>query len=168
MKSFAFSSILICLLSISCSTQKQLAKHAIEISLTKGSCYGKCPTYHFDIVGDSLLYYGRANTARLGSYKAAKGKKYAERIYSKAMELGFFKMNEKYPIDGHLISDLPKITLYIRHGESAKKVEFTHDAPIELLELINYIDLTRENLHWSSASNEYWQKKFFNSNNKQQ
>lgn len=71
--------------------------NTLRITLSRSSCYGKCPTYELEIHGDgTVLYNGKANVA-------TKGKRTAKISHASLVELvdffrkaDYFALNDQY------------------------------------------------------------------------
>lgn len=118
----------------SCNTIKQVNTKEPLITLQRTACFGECPIYKFEIYsGGDCIYYGKKFVDKIGEYKFNLKKNNIDLILSKAKEIDFKKMDDRYTSS---ITDLP--TTYIKI--KSKKIIDYSDAPKELRDLEKLID----------------------------
>ena len=119
---------------VSCNTIKEINIKEPLISLQRTACFGDCPIYKFEIYSSGdCIYYGKKFVDKIGQYKFQLKKNDIDIIISKAKEINFKKMNDKYTSS---ITDLPTTYIQIKN----KKVIDYSNAPKELKDLEKLID----------------------------
>ena len=118
----------------SCNTIKDINTKEPLISLQRTACFGECPIYKFEIYSSGdCIYYGKKFVNKIGEYKFNLKKTDIDIIISKAKEINFKKMDDKYTSS---ISDLPTTYIKIKN----KKIIDYSDAPKELRDIEKLID----------------------------
>lgn len=124
----------------------------LVVSISRSGCYGKCAAYSFSVMNDGkAMYEGRAHVTKLGSYVAQISKSDLNNFLNAAKELTPLSFNDKYPIKGVTVTDLPTTKTYLRFGNSGKLVINNYDAPKEVLDLETRIEMFAESLHWKKT-----------------
>jgi len=119
---------------ISCNTSTQINTKEPIISMQRTACFGECPIYKFEIYSNGdCRYIGKKFVNKIGEYKFNLKKNNIDLILSKAKEINFKKMDDKYISS---ITDLPTTYIKIKN----KKIVDYSNAPKELKELENLID----------------------------
>ncbi len=123
----------------------------LVISISRSGCFGKCPAYSFSLTADGkAVYEGIAYVAKLGKHTAQVSKSdidkflAVETLHTRSLQ----SLNDKYPIKGELVSDLPTTKTYVRLGNSGKLIVNNYDAPKEVLDLEELIEQFAEKLNW--------------------
>ena len=111
---------------VSCNTIKDINIKEPLISLQRTACFGECPIYKFEIYSSGdCIYYGEKFVDKIGEYKFYLKKDDIDKIISKAKEINFKNMDDKY-------------TSYIKIKN--KKIIDYSDAPKELRDIEKLID----------------------------
>ena len=119
---------------VSCNTIKDINVKEPLISLQRTACFGECPIYKFEIYSSgNCIYYGKKFVEKIGQYKFQLKRNDIDIIISKAKEINFKKMDDKYTSS---IADLPTTYIKIKN----KKVIDNSNAPKELKDLEKLID----------------------------
>ena len=125
------------------------------VSLERTGCYGKCPTYLFEVWNDGVAFYaGARSVERLGKFEARASEEQMSAIRELGAELGILKMEDGYPlIKEKRPADLPVTNVYFNNGD---KEHFTTDvigAPVELTKFELLIDQIMNNMDWKPIKN---------------
>lgn len=119
---------------------QQPQKHAVEVSLERTPCFGKCPVYlaHFNLSKKELTYDGRKFVPQEGQQKFALHESDVLLIQNALKEADFMALSDRY--DGP-VSDLPScITTLTLDGEEVKQVTNRLEAPDQLIALERLLD----------------------------
>jgi Domain of unknown function (DUF6438) len=123
-------------------------------SLQRSPCFGKCPTFSYQLFADGrVVYNGAAHVTRMGSYTTKVDDVFMKRVVDKALSIKYLGMSDKYPIGDIAISDVPTITTYIRIGNDGKKIANNYDAPKELMAFEEWLEIQFDGLKWEAAKN---------------
>ena len=123
-------------------------------SLRRSPCFGKCPTFSYDLFADGkVAYSGYAHVERMGNFTTKVDEAFIKRIKDKALSIKFLALSDKYPIGDIAISDVPTITTYVRIGNDGKKIANNYDAPKELTAFEEWLQIQFEGLKWEAAKN---------------
>lgn len=126
--------------SSSNATEEQ-AKPSSELVLmtfSKSSCYGRCPAYVATIMPDGKIdFNSRANTPVVGSYTFQADVSFVEEVMSRANDINFFELEDKY--DNEYVTDLPATVLTIEMTDKKKGVIARHEVPAQVTEFYTYI-----------------------------
>ncbi|MBK9254683.1 MAG: hypothetical protein IPM42_04285 [Saprospiraceae bacterium] len=121
---------------IACSGTKDIRKFKekdIIISLQKGSCFGKCAVYKFDIYKNKIaVFTGTAHTEKLGVYSKALTEMEIKDLKNEFASIKFFEMKDEYPYD---IIDFPQVSIFFKDGKISKKVTGRDGRPKSLTDL---------------------------------
>ncbi|OUV72856.1 MAG: hypothetical protein CBC83_06680 [Flavobacteriales bacterium TMED123] len=113
-------------------------KRELIITLERTACYGTCPIYKIEIYSDgSAFYHGERFVDYLGDYEFSVSKKTTNYILKRAVEIGFFEMEDKYTAN---ITDLPKTIVFIQKDKQKKKIIDYYGAPKKLKEFESLVD----------------------------
>ena len=116
---------------------KELKKELI-ISLQRTPCYGTCPIYKMEIFSDgSASYHGERFVDKIGDYEFTVSRETINYILKKAVESGFFELEDKYTAN---ITDLPKTITFIKNSREEKRVINYYGAPKALKEFESLVD----------------------------
>ncbi len=117
----------------------------------KTPCYGQCPVFKVRFYADGkVTWYGHMNVERLGNYEAKVEQSVISGIQKKALEIGFYKFEEEYPVN-YKIADLPYTITFVRYGDKAKAVRNMTDAPEALVMFEEYLEGIIGKLDWKKA-----------------
>ena len=118
----------------SCNTISDINTKEPLITLQRTACFGECPIYKFEIYSSGdCIYYGEKFVDKIGEYKFYLKKDDIDKIISKAKEINFKNMDDKYT---SYITDLPTTYIKIKN----KKIIDYSDAPKELRDIEKLID----------------------------
>ena len=115
-------------------------QHAIELSLERTPCFGKCPVYlaHFDLSKKELTYEGRKFVDQEGVQTFQLQNSDVLLIQNQLKEVDFLAFADQY--DGP-VSDLPScITTLTIDGEQVKQVTNRLEAPEKLIAFERLLD----------------------------
>jgi hypothetical protein len=71
--------------------------NSLRITLRRGPCYGRCPTYEVEIHGDgTVLYDGKANVATKGKHTAKISHASLVELVDVFRKADYFSLNERY------------------------------------------------------------------------
>lgn len=163
MKHIFLLSITSILLICSCGSKNKARKTSFNnfynvadtttiITQTKGYCFGKCPVYKFRIRAN-----GQAELEAIDHLKLENGKYYSiipqatiEEIYTKALEINFFGLNEVY--DNEFIQDVPAtyLSLMNKENKSIKHIKDRWKSPDELKTYENFLHKLVEDIEWKA------------------
>ena len=108
------------------------------VSIQHTSCYGQCPTYKVVIHEKGMAYFDGIRFAKYeGMHFAQFTQEEIASIFSKAKEIGFYEMEDKYDSN---VSDFPSTYTFVRDERTAKLVMNRHRGPAKLKELESFID----------------------------
>lgn len=86
-------------------------------------CFGTCPVFTMQITRSGrVLYNGKQNTPRTGSYSAQLTEDQIDAILSEAAKTGFFEVREKFPSGDQVIADLPTAKIFLKTEENSKEI----------------------------------------------
>jgi len=122
----------------------------VVAGLKREACYGKCPAFELKLYSDGTVKYnGKANVQNLGCFIAYAGKQMVVEIQTRAEAIGYFNLNDQYPLAGkQQIYDVPKTTTFIKVDGREHRISNRHDSPPALFKFENYIESLIENLTW--------------------
>ena len=123
----------------------------LVMSISRSGCFGKCPAYTFSLTADGkAVYEGIAYVAKLGKHTAQVSKSQIDKFLSlETLRITTLQsFNDKYPIKGELVSDLPTTKTYIHLGNTCKLIANNYDAPLAVLDLETRIENFAEGLKW--------------------
>lgn len=113
-------------------------KRELIISLERTACYGTCPIYKMEVFSDgSAFYHGERFVDHLGNYEFLVSKNTINYILERAVEIGFFEMEDKYTEN---VTDLPKTIVFIKKNKQKKKIVDYYGAPKKLKEFESLVD----------------------------
>ena len=120
------------------------AEDDMRITLVRGPCYGRCPTYELTIDGDgTLTFIGDRFVGPEGQGKHTARISAAQRkaLVDAFAQADFFALQDRY--QRPMISDQPSVTLTYRRGVVRKTIHHSFGdltAPVKLLLLEDQID----------------------------
>jgi hypothetical protein len=137
-----------------CSPKTDSAKGTVTSAdslvayLERTPCFGRCPYYSIRVYQSGYaVYEGKNNVEKIGRYYTWIGKSDLTRIGTKALEIGFFDLNEEYR--NPKLTDFPTVYVEVRHKGKARKVtHYDASPPPALTEMEDYIDTVFENREW--------------------
>lgn len=126
---------------------------AVELFLSRGVCYGKCPAYEVSIFSNGTAeYIGKMNVAKVGKYVANIKPEVLKSIKERAESIKYLQFSRTYPTDPSLwISDVPTTVTFVRLGEHFHKIRNNNDAPLALLSFEQFLEQTIETLDWKPS-----------------
>ncbi len=144
------SSILVILSFGSCKSNKMhtnIANDDVRFSLSKGSCFGRCPVYTMEIYQNKrVTFLGKSNTARLGLYE----KYISEKSFNLLAEAFYDSDFESYPEQFKSnIPDLPTIKIGYNNGKKMKIVVGREDRPKDLQRLQILLEKIVDSQDWT-------------------
>jgi hypothetical protein len=103
-------------------------------------CFGICPYYSLHIYRSGyVLYEGYDYVPNVGRFFTYLTKEQIQSIGEKALELGYFELNDEYR-NPHL-TDFPTIYTEVRfRGKKKKITHYDADPPSNLVEMEKYLD----------------------------
>lgn len=135
---------------LSCKSNKELNApdgENVQIMLKKGSCFGECPVYTFNIYEGGLCeFIGKMHTTKLGTYTKRIEKDVYKSLVSQFKEAEFENFEEMYQSD---IPDLPLITIGFKTGKELKVVKGKRERP----EVLHKLQFKLEKI---AESNDGW------------
>ena len=94
--------------------------NSLEITLTRGVCFGACPDYSVTIHGDGRVDYdGRRFVAETGHRETRIQESAVRALFAKFMAAKFFSLNDKYHAQ---VTDLPTYSLTLAYDGRTKTV----------------------------------------------
>jgi hypothetical protein len=90
----------------------------------------------------------KKNVAHLGTHRARISVDSIHLILAQAKAINYMQLNEKYPVEGLGILDLPVCITHIKEGSDEKTIWNRNDAPVELIRFERYIDQLLADVHW--------------------
>lgn len=95
----------------------------VEITLTRGVCYGFCPDYTVTITGDGQVRYeGRRFVNVIGARTATIPREDVARLLARFDEIGFDQLRDSYRAN---VTDLPTYTVALtRNGRTKTVVDY--------------------------------------------
>ncbi len=121
--------------------------------IRRTACFGKCPSYEAQILSDgTATYNGKKYTDKEGLYLARFAPSELEKLIAKARNIGYVRMENRYPIDPkNMIADLPYTHTIYNDGKIEKRIANNYDCPPELIEFEQMIDEFLDRLQWEVA-----------------
>lgn len=126
----AFLGVLIALVVSSCAQApaeippvSNPTSSRVEISLTRGVCFGFCPAYTVTISGDGQVRYeGRSFVDAVGERTATIPAEDVTRLLARFDDIGFDQLQQAYRAN---VSDLPTYTVTLtRNGQTKTVVDY--------------------------------------------
>lgn len=129
---------------------QQADESLLVASIERTTCYGKCPYYEAKVYSNGLvIYHGKKDVALLGKHQAIIPPEKLEALNQKAKTIGYFDLNDKYPLKGLGIIDFP-VCITSLQTENQKKIIYNrNDSPQSLVEYQEFFDETLEALEWT-------------------
>ena len=137
---------------------KKIPSNVELVGIRRSSCFGSCPVYAAKLYADGrLVWVGKKNTPRIGTYETLVGPQFYQKIRAKANELGIFSLQNNYPTDSNPLVDLPTVTITLRafaeESTPIKSIANNFGAPKELTEFEQYLDSLLDSLEWKETKN---------------
>ena len=125
----------------------------LVITLTRTSCFGKCPDYTVEIHGDgTVIFNGRRNVVHTGEYRARISRAAVRTLVDKFRTADYFALNDAYRARA---TDMPTYTTSIAYDGRQKHVQDYGGqiigAPFAVNEIENAIDETANTAQWIKA-----------------
>ena len=122
------------------------------VGYQKTACFGKCPVYQVKFFSDgTVTWFGQHNVERKGWFETRVENATLKSIRDKAQAVMFWDFLAEYP-HGHKVADLPSTVTYIRAGDMEKTVVNTHQGPLELEALEDFIEGIINVLEWRPSA----------------
>ena len=123
---------------------------SVVARIQRTACFGRCPIYVMTVFeGGSVMFEGKKWVEKEGVFRASVSKESIEKLYAKANEVGFFKMNNIY--DNQYVTDLPSTITTLKIKGEFKTVIARYEAPDLLHEFNNYFDAQFSALNWEKV-----------------
>ncbi len=125
----------------------------LVITLSRTSCFGRCPDYTVEIHGDgTVIFNGRRNVVHTGEYRAHIPRAAVRALVDKFRNGDYFALNDSYRARA---TDLPTYTTSIAFdGRSKRVVDYGGQiigAPFAVNEIENAIDEAANTGQWIKA-----------------
>jgi Domain of unknown function (DUF6438) len=122
----------------------------VEITLTRGVCYGFCPDYTVTVSGDGQVRYeGRRFVDAVGARTATVPREDVERLVRRFDEIGFDNLRDAYRSQ---VTDLPTYSVAItRNGRTKTVVDYGGTGagmPATVRTLQDEIDRVAQTAQW--------------------
>ncbi|GJM32659.1 MAG: hypothetical protein DHS20C18_16600 [Saprospiraceae bacterium] len=128
-----------------------LKPHLIA-TIRKTACYGKCPVYEAKFYSDGrATYHGRKFVDLEGYFVAPIDDEFIIEIIDTANSLGYFKLEDTYPVSGRNITDLPNVITMVNDGKQEKTITNNHEAPANLVDFERYLEQQIDLLDWTEV-----------------
>ena len=126
------------------------ASDSLFFSLERTPCFGKCAAYTvtIDKFGNAR-WVGRSNTDRPGNWRAQVSFVTMERLLSRANDIGFFDMEDRY--DGQ-VTDLPSTIIRVNANGKDKKVVPRYKMPPAFKPFAAFADSLLMPLAWTQVA----------------
>lgn len=123
---------------------------AVELFLSRGACYGKCPVFEVSVMSNGTAeYVGKFNVSRMGKHAANVPPALLKTIKERAQTINYLQFSRTYPTDQNLwISDVPTTVTFVRLGDQFHKIRNNNDAPTALISFEQFLEQTLEGLDW--------------------
>ncbi len=154
--------ILFILLTIfSCGSTKEqdydLANDMVEpnqsISMSKGGCFGRCPSYEFEINRDGTMIFRSGRfTQKVGTYTKIADERTTATLFKYIDDINFMAFDDDYKSN---IPDLPMIRIKYHVMGQIKKVQGKRERPEEIKALQKMLeDLAETKEGWTKIEEE--------------
>jgi hypothetical protein len=163
MRTFTILSFLLIVTLFSCSAKRKAAKTnaayfyatadtTLVMSINKSYCFGKCPVYDMKIYANGHVTLHAIDHLELpnGHYTATISQQSIERIYTLALQIEYFNMEDVYT--NPYIQDVPTTITSVLHKEKGvlKRIENTWEAPHELKQFEQALHNLLNELEWKA------------------
>ena len=112
------------------STTTVMTKDTAIISMSKGGCFGKCPSYDFSINQYGEMYFkSKRYCKKEGIFAKQLGEVETKALFAKISEANLFDMQDEYK---SMIPDMPLITISYNDGTTDKTVKGKLERPESL------------------------------------
>ena len=127
--------------------------NTLNISLVRTMCFGACPSYQVEILGDgTITWRGGRDVAVIGEASATIPKRDVRALYRAFRSADFFWLYDSYHAP---ITDLPTYTVTISYDGHVKAVEdyagMSAGMPHSVSDLERLIDKTANTARWIKA-----------------
>ena len=134
----------------------------VLIRMERTGCFGTCPIYSLQIMGDgAVLYNGIANVYIRGELRTYVSRQQVADLLHEFNRIGFFHLPDNYEagqtlqVDGKRVDvvkmdpyELPGTRITLRVGDSSKSVVYTQTAPEALIRIAKRIDELAGSSRW--------------------
>ena len=130
----------------------QTPTNTLVFSFKRTPCYGRCPTYAFQLFSDGkVTYNGTAYVELLGNYEAKVDENFKKQIEEYARKIDFTNLRNRYPDPTIAISDVPSAISFLKIDGEEKTITNLMDAPQQLIEFEHFIDDLFKKVNWQKA-----------------
>lgn len=121
------------------------------VSMSKGLCYGSCPSFDFTVYDNGVLVFdGKKFTKRQGPHYKKVSKETIEEIKSTCLTTNLWRFNEIYR---SRLPDAQTVTItYYDESGSIKRISGKESRPDPILDLESYLDKLAFSSDWYSES----------------
>lgn len=120
---------------------------SLFFSMSRTPCFGQCPTYQVQVLGDGrATYVGSGNVARLGSFSGKLSQAQMLALLAEAQEQGFFKMDAEYD---EPVTDLPSTFITFQAFGMRKQVKGRVGMPSGLRALRDHAEALLDEVQWT-------------------
>lgn len=116
----------------SCKSKKEVVDtmsdpDQVEISLSKGACFGTCPVYTLNVFpGGKCEFIGKLNTSKKGTHVKQLDKNAYKSLLKAFEDANYFSFQDMYESE---IADLPSVAMSFRQGKNVKTVVGKRERP---------------------------------------
>jgi hypothetical protein len=123
---------------------------AVELFLSRGACYGKCPVFEVSVMSNGTAeYVGKFNVTRMGKHVANVPPALLKTIKERAQSINYLQFSRTYPTEQSLwISDVPTTVTFVRLGDQFHKIRNNNDAPLTLISFEQFLEQILDGLEW--------------------
>jgi hypothetical protein len=135
------------LLFASCASVKIVGDNKGQVTaIEKSPCFGKCPVYAMQIFKDGkVLYEGRANTKKLGTFQKTLTKKELTTVVKAFENARFTTFQDTYISE---LADLPSTLIYYSDGKVNKSVTGKENRPAPVMQLQYMLEKIADSDGW--------------------
>jgi len=128
--------------------------NSLQMTLTRTSCFGTCPSYRVEIHGDgTALYDGKAYVAVTGSHRASVSKEIVAELLDAFRNADYYSLDDEYVWPA---TDLPTYETSIQIDGKLKKVkDYAGEQigmPLSISKLENEIDRLVDTERWTKGN----------------
>lgn len=119
---------------------------SLFFSIERTPCFGRCPIYKMQVYDSGYsTYEGERFVDNVGSFYAKVSMEKLELIKQRAIEIGYFDLQDKYPSQ---IADFPSVTTSVKIDGRRKEVYNKQNAPKRLNEFQSFADSVFADVKW--------------------
>jgi Domain of unknown function (DUF6438) len=117
--------------------------------LVKKPCYVECPAFDLKVYSDGRAFWrGEQHSGRIGYHEAFVPLGWRSQIMDRAKAIRFFSLQDKYPVDGPKLPDLPETIFYLNDGKQEKSITHQYLSPKDLIAFEKVVLDIVEGLFW--------------------